>query len=84
MWSWWGLEQLDCLRLRRWEMLVFRFTLLEARDRIGGRIFTLLDPKLCVPIELGAEFIHGRPPETWICSNAGRCKSAKSMVTIGA
>jgi monoamine oxidase len=38
-------------------------TLLEARDRIGGRIFTLRDPKLDAPIELGAEFIHGRPPE---------------------
>ena len=36
---------------------------LEARDRIGGRMFTLLDPKLRAPIELGAEFIHGRPPE---------------------
>jgi monoamine oxidase len=40
-------------------------SLLEARDRIGGRMFTLLDPELHVPIELGAEFIHGRPPETW-------------------
>jgi monoamine oxidase len=38
-------------------------TVLEARDRIGGRMFTLLDPKLHAPIELGAEFIHGRPPE---------------------
>jgi monoamine oxidase len=38
-------------------------TLLEARDRIGGRIFTLQDPKLHAPIELGAEFIHGLPPE---------------------
>jgi monoamine oxidase len=41
----------------------FSVTLLEARNRIGGRIFTLLDPKLHAPIELGAEFIHGRPPE---------------------
>jgi monoamine oxidase len=40
-------------------------TLLEARDRIGGRMFTLLDPKLQAPIELGAEFIHGRPREIW-------------------
>jgi monoamine oxidase len=37
----------------------------EARDRIGGRIFTLQDPDLDAPIELGAEFIHGRPPEIW-------------------
>jgi monoamine oxidase len=36
---------------------------LEARDRIGGRIFTQRDPQLQFPIELGAEFIHGRPPE---------------------
>lgn len=36
----------------------FKVTVLEARDRIGGRIFTHHD------VELGAEFIHGRPPET--------------------
>jgi len=37
--------------------------LLEARDRLGGRILTEFapdHPKL--PIELGAEFIHGRAP----------------------
>jgi monoamine oxidase len=39
--------------------------MLEARDRIGGRIFTLNDPRVPFPIELGAEFIHGRPPEIW-------------------
>src|SRR5437879_4149312 len=39
--------------------------LLEARDRVGGRIFTLNDAELGAPIELGAEFIHGRPPEIW-------------------
>jgi monoamine oxidase len=33
----------------------------EARDRIGGRILTLSDAGF--PIELGAEFIHGRAPE---------------------
>lgn len=37
--------------------------LLEARDRIGGRIYTLQDPELHAPVELGAEFIHGRPSE---------------------
>ena len=40
-------------------------TILEARDRIGGRIFTLRDRQCNAPIELGAEFIHGRPPEIW-------------------
>jgi monoamine oxidase len=38
---------------------------IEARDRIGGRILTVHDPLSPVPIELGAEFIHGRPPEIW-------------------
>ncbi|MGC1729476.1 MAG: FAD-dependent oxidoreductase, partial [Steroidobacteraceae bacterium] len=33
--------------------------LLEARDRIGGRIWTRREPGLAVPLELGAEFIHG-------------------------
>jgi monoamine oxidase len=38
-------------------------TVLEARERIGGRINTHHDPSSPVPIELGAEFIHGKPPE---------------------
>jgi monoamine oxidase len=36
---------------------------LEATDRIGGRILTVHDPLSPVAIELGAEFVHGRPPE---------------------
>ena len=36
---------------------------LEARDRIGGRIYTVDDPDLNHPVELGAEFVHGRPAE---------------------
>jgi monoamine oxidase len=32
---------------------------LEARDRIGGRILTVRDDRLAVPGELGAEFLHG-------------------------
>ncbi|HKT86889.1 MAG TPA: NAD(P)/FAD-dependent oxidoreductase [Candidatus Sulfotelmatobacter sp.] len=35
----------------------------EARERIGGRVFTQRIPDCDVPIELGAEFIHGRPAE---------------------
>src|SRR3954447_25604649 len=34
---------------------------LEARGRIGGRIFTLNLPGAGQPIELGAEFIQGTP-----------------------
>src|SRR4051812_24848155 len=35
-------------------------TLLEARDRIGGRVLTDGSFPSPSPIELGAEFIHGR------------------------
>jgi monoamine oxidase len=42
-----------------------RVTILEARDRLGGRIFTKHDRVCDAPVELGAEFIHGRPPEIW-------------------
>jgi monoamine oxidase len=36
---------------------------LEARERVGGRVFTVHDAHTPVPIELGAEFIHGRAAE---------------------
>lgn len=42
-----------------------RVVILEARDRIGGRIWTLHPPGADFPIELGAEFIHGCPGELW-------------------
>ena len=38
---------------------------LEARERIGGRVWSLEVPGLPVPVELGAEFIHGRPAATF-------------------
>jgi monoamine oxidase len=40
-----------------------RVIVLEARDRIGGRINTHHKSGLPVPIELGAEFVHGRSPK---------------------
>ena len=39
-------------------------TVLEARGRVGGRIFTYRDPAVAAPIELGAEFLHGTTAET--------------------
>jgi monoamine oxidase len=42
-----------------------RIEIFEARDRVGGRIFTHHDSTLNHPIELGAEFVHGLPPEIW-------------------
>ncbi|HEY3232129.1 MAG TPA: NAD(P)/FAD-dependent oxidoreductase [Roseiflexaceae bacterium] len=45
--------------------LGLRVIVIEARDRVGGRIFTQDVPGHPLPIELGAEFIHGRPPESF-------------------
>src|SRR6202012_6055401 len=38
-------------------------TVLEASPRVGGRIYTTRDGNEVV--ELGAEFVHGKPPELW-------------------
>jgi monoamine oxidase len=38
--------------------------LLEARERLGGRVHTQHEPG-AAPVELGAEFVHGRPGEIW-------------------
>jgi monoamine oxidase len=42
----------------------FDVTIIEANERLGGRINTLLDPRFDLPIEAGAEFIHGDLPLT--------------------
>jgi len=50
-----------------------RVAVLEARDRIGGRILTrrVDGPNgEIVPVELGAEFIHGLPDDTWRLARA--------------
>jgi monoamine oxidase len=39
--------------------------IVEARDRIGGRCHTRRLPGIPAPVELGAEFIHGRPEATF-------------------
>lgn len=54
-----GLAAADMLTRSGREVLV-----LEARERIGGRCDTRRMPGLAVPVELGAEFIHGRPEAT--------------------
>jgi monoamine oxidase len=53
--------------------------ILEARNRIGGRIHTVWDSQVGIPIELGAEFIHGRPRE--IFSIAGAADLATTEVS---
>lgn len=46
-----------------------RVAIIEARHRVGGRIFTTHvsdgTGRSGIPVELGAEFVHGLPPETW-------------------
>lgn len=54
-----GLSAARELRRKGFEVIV-----LEARDRIGGRILTHRDARVPLPIELGAEFLHGETPET--------------------
>ena len=49
-----GLAAARALRQRGRRVIV-----LEARDRVGGRIHTARDPRVRAPIELGAEFVHG-------------------------
>ncbi|HZS58694.1 MAG TPA: FAD-dependent oxidoreductase, partial [Gemmatimonadaceae bacterium] len=45
---------------------------LEARDRIGGRVYTRHEPGFEAPIELGAEFVHGMVrPTLELASAAG-------------
>src|SRR5437868_8490782 len=39
----------------------FEVVVLEARDRIGGRVHTVRLPGWPLPLEAGAEFVHGRP-----------------------
>ena len=41
-----------------------RVLILEARERIGGRCWTRRVPGLSIPVELGAEFIHGEAQVT--------------------
>jgi monoamine oxidase len=43
-----------------------RVEIIEARNRIGGRIFTQIDPTLNHSVDLGAEFVHGLSPEIWV------------------
>ncbi|CAN5395752.1 NAD(P)/FAD-dependent oxidoreductase [soil metagenome] len=41
-----------------------RVIVVEGRDRIGGRILTHRPANQPLPIDLGPEFVHGRPKET--------------------
>jgi len=49
-----------------------RVLILEARSRLGGRILTVRDALSPLPIELGAEFVHGSPKEMWRILDSSR------------
>lgn len=49
---------------RRLTRAGIRPVILEARDRIGGRVDTARGPG-GLPVERGAEFVHGRPESVW-------------------
>jgi len=51
----------------------------EARDRIGGRIYTMTDGRIAAPIELGAEFVHGRPDEIFDLAHAAGIEIAETQ-----
>lgn len=54
-------------------------TILEARDRMGGRIYTFPLKNTSLAVEGGAEFIHGEMPLTdALLKNAGIAKCAAS------
>jgi monoamine oxidase len=49
---------------RRLAARSLRTIVLEARDRVGGRVASVPTTRAAVPAELGAEFIHGPAAET--------------------
>jgi monoamine oxidase len=48
-----------------------RVLVLEARGRVGGRVFTRRVRGEAVPLELGAEFVHGRSDTIFEIARAG-------------
>lgn len=47
--------------LAAWELVQTgkRVAVVEAKDHVGGRAHTILDDRFDLPVELGAEFVHG-------------------------
>src|SRR4051812_48094237 len=45
-----------------WELVQVgkKVAIIEARDRVGGRAHTIIDADFDLPVELGAEFVHGK------------------------
>jgi monoamine oxidase len=63
--------------------------ILEARDRLGGRVstarITVAGADAPIAVELGAEFVHGLPQETWsLLQEAGLAASELSGTHVRA
>jgi len=54
-----------------------RVLVVEARDRIGGRVLTIHPSGFETAVELGAEFIHGRPPESFDLIESSNLRALK-------
>lgn len=52
-----------------------RVILLEARNRIGGRMWTLRLDGWPWPVELGAEYVHGTPRSSWDWIERGKLRT---------
>ncbi|HYK57346.1 MAG TPA: NAD(P)/FAD-dependent oxidoreductase, partial [Flavisolibacter sp.] len=63
-----------------WELVQTgkKVAVLEARDRIGGRIHTITDKNFSIPIELGAEFVHGNLEHTQLLLKKAGAASVKT------
>src|SRR6476469_4067781 len=59
-----------------WDLSVAgkKVAVVEAKNRIGGRIFDIVDPRFTSVVELGAEFIHGDLELTKFIGNKANAK----------
>jgi len=67
-----------------WELVQTgkKVAVIEARDRIGGRIHTATDPNFSIPVELGAEFVHGNLELTQLLLKRANIDTVKSSGDI--
>ena len=59
-----------------------RVTILEARDRCGGRIYPLPTQEFGYPAEGGAEFVHGAAPVTCALMRGARLSLSPTSGTL--